>query len=45
MSTIICVHLAETLKSGQKVAEKKLEEAKKAGEELKKKASGSMDDL
>jgi len=45
-------NLAEGLKAGQKAAEsakatagKKLDEAKKAGEELKKKASGSMEDL
>ena len=51
-STFILIRLAETLKSGQKVAdnvktaaEKTFEEAKKTGEELKKKASGSMDDL
>ena len=44
--------VAETLKAGQKAAEhakdaagKKLDEAKKAGEELKKKASGSVEDL
>lgn len=44
--------LAETLKAGQKAAEqakdaagKKFDEAKKAGEELKKKASASVEDL
>lgn len=45
-------YLADTVKSAQKAAEnakatagKKLDEAKKAGEELKKKASGSVEDL
>ncbi len=44
--------LADTIKAGQKAAEnakatagKKLNEAKKAGEALKKKASGSVEDL
>jgi hypothetical protein len=46
------MNLADTLKASQKVAEnakttagKKLDEAKKAGEELKKKASGSVENL
>ena len=46
------IYLADALKAGQKTAEnaketagKKLDEAKKAGEELRKKASGSVEDL
>jgi hypothetical protein len=45
-------HLADALKTGQKVAEdvktaagKKLDQAKNAGETLRKKASDSIDDL
>lgn len=48
---VVCL-LAEALKAGEKVAEntkntagKKLNEAKKSAEELKKKASGSVEDL
>ena len=40
------IYLADTLKAGQKAAAgKKLDEAKKATEDLKKKASGSVEDL
>jgi hypothetical protein len=48
----ISIYLAEAVKTGQKTAEsakatagKKVDEAKNAGENLRKKASDSIDDL
>ena len=50
--SLLSVPVADTLKAGQKVAEdvkaaagKKLDEAQKAGEGLKKSASGSVENL
>ena len=52
LTSFCLVHLADALKAGQKVAEdvktaagKKLDEAQKAGETLKKKASDGVEDL